>query len=291
MRYIKTIIAAMLFTLAAVLPQEAVADASTDFDVASCEAMIYYHKRVGNALEGRMIAEGVVKKKHEKMKDGTIHYEAGEKEADKLYQPGLLSVIMNGGAALLGTVHAGAFLVKRVRGFWDILDEYNEKVLKKKKIMASDIILYTAMDSMSRQLYREGKKLLDNQWYFGLYLSGTSKITAADLSNSLLAITETLERMEAIVDQAYDTMWYYMLMRTGPWNSDFYYVRSAQRQADVIAAARAQWLEAIRRTTAVPAGGDGMVNPTTPSESARHLEREETDRKIHKALQEVRIGA
>ena len=216
----------LLLTLLTVIPSLTYAQQ----DITTLEAYINDHKNVRSMLLARSTLELSNSLLHDYSKTAAVEYK--ELNVDVLYNS--LRTSMNA-YDTYNTVST------RIRDYKKLLEDYNEKVLKRGKYSITDTLIISVNYRMIDNIYKEGQELYKSLSDLVLYATGAAACSTSELMMVMSSINYSLDRIELYLNRAYFKTWQYVQLRMGYWKESIY--RSKTRR-EILDGAFGRWREA-----------------------------------------------
>ena len=131
----------------------------------------------------------------------------------------------------------------RIGDYKSLLEDFNEKILKRGRIEPSDALILTINEKAIRDIAHDGEQLYKSVSDLVLYATGTAACSTSDLLTVLEAINQSLDEIERHLNRAYIETWRYILVRIGYWKSKIYRERTKR---EILDGAFGRWREAGR---------------------------------------------
>lgn len=163
------------------------------FDVASVEAYINDHKKQRSLLLARSTLEYSNKLLHSYSKDETKAYKELNVDLDKYTRAfDVIDVLYQSLRTSLNVYSTYEGVSDRISDYKKLLDDYNKKVIKRKRISLADTILIGINKRAIENIANEGEYLYKSVSDLVLYATGTAACSTADLLVVLEASTPHL---------------------------------------------------------------------------------------------------
>lgn len=225
------LIAVMLLTIMLSFPKEMKAQFA--FDYTSIEAYISDHKSVRSLLMTRATLEYGNQLLHEYSQEKTEGYKDLNFELDRYTRAFDIIDIMYQSLRLGLNIYSTYDKVsERLYGYGDMLDRYNELVLKRGKPELADKRLLTINYEAIKKISAECDDLYKSVYDLILYATGAAACSTSDLMTVMERINTSLDRIREMVNSAYLSTWNYIQVRTGYWKSKIYRTRTIEEMAE-----------------------------------------------------------
>ena len=109
------------------------------------------------------------------------------------------------------------------------VDDYNKKVIKRKRISLADTILIGINKRAIENIANEGEYLYKSVSDLVLYATGAAACSTADLLVVLESINTSLDNIEEHLNKSYFESWRYIQVRIGYWKEKVYRTKSKQQ--------------------------------------------------------------
>ena len=131
----------------------------------------------------------------------------------------------------------------RIGDYKNLLEDFNEKILKRGRIEPSDALILTINEKAIRDIAHDGEQLYKSVSDLVLYATGAAACSTSDLLTVLEAINQSLDDIERHLNRAYIETWRYIQVRIGYWKSKIYRERTKR---EILDGAFGRWREAGR---------------------------------------------
>ena len=200
------------------------------FDVASVEAYINDHKKQRSMLLARSTLEYSNKLLHSYSKDETKAYKELNVDLDKYTRAfDVIDVLYQSLRTSLNVYSTYESVSDRISDYKKLLDDYNEKVIKRKRISLADTILIGINRRAIENIANEGEYLYKSVSDLVLYATGAAACSTADLLVVLESINTSLDNIEKHLNKSYFESWRYIQVRIGYWKEKVYRPKSKQQ--------------------------------------------------------------
>lgn len=200
------------------------------FDVASVEAYINDHKKQRSLLLARSTLEYSNKLLHSYSKDETKVYKELNVDLDKYTRAfDVIDVLYQSLQTSLNVYSTYESVSDRISDYKKLLDDYNEKVIKRKRISLADTILIGINRRAIENIANEGEYLYKSVSDLVLYATGAAACSTADLLVVLESINTSLDNIEKHLNKSYFESWRYIQVRIGYWKEKVYRTKSKQQ--------------------------------------------------------------
>ena len=200
------------------------------FDVASVEAYINDHKKQRSLLLARSTLEYSNKLLHSYSKDETKAYKELNVDLDKYTRAfDVIDVLYQSLRTSLNVYSTYEGVSDRISDYKKLLDDYNKKVIKRKRISLADTILIGINRRAIENIANEGEYLYKSVSDLVLYATGAAACSTADLLVVLESINTSLDNIEKHLNKSYFESWRYIQVRIGYWKEKVYRTKSKQQ--------------------------------------------------------------
>lgn len=230
------LLAAFIFTTIGVQAQN---------DPASLEAMIQNHKQVRGVLEVRLAAEVGLLKYHKINAEKVNDYRVVSDTLDRYRRcMNIVDLILKTGATAFHTVNASKRVTANVKGYWELVDTYTNKILLHGAVWPSDTIILTTSKKTVNAIEEEAKQLMSSYNEFVTLLGGKNspkETKVLDMMECLDKINTSIDNIDDCIAAAYTELWGYMTVRMGFWKKEIYRAKSMQ---EILNGAYGDWVKA-----------------------------------------------
>lgn len=217
------VVTAML--LAAMLPKTA--KAQWGFDVVSVEAYINDHKKQRSLLLARSTLEYSNQLLHEYSSEEVGKYKELNVDLDRYTRAfDVIDVMYQSLHTVLNVKSTYQTVSERINDYKNLLEDFNEKVVKRKHIELADTMLVSVNSKAIENIAYEGQQLYHSVNDLALYATGTAACSTSDLLVVLDNINNSLDLIERHLNQAYFQTWRYVQLRMGYWKEKVYRTKS-----------------------------------------------------------------
>ncbi|MBC5614565.1 hypothetical protein [Bacteroides hominis] len=224
---------ALLFTvvLLALLPD--VAKAQWTFDVVSVEAYINDHKKQRSLLLARSTLEYSNQLLHTYSRKEVVGYKELNIDLDRYTRAfDVIDVMYQSLRTVLNVKSTYTTVSDRIGDYKKLLEDFNEKILKRGRIEPSDALILTINEKAIRDIAQEGEQLYKSVSDLVLYATGAAACSTSDLLMVLEAVNSSLDVIERHLNRAYIETWRYIQVRIGYWKEKIYRARTKREIAD-----------------------------------------------------------
>lgn len=199
------------------------------FDVVSVEAYINDHKRQRSLLLARSTLETSNKLLHDYSKTEVGKYKELNIDLDKYTRAfDVIDVMYQSLRTALNVKSTTENVTERLKDYKKLLEDYNDKVVKRKHIELADTALITINARAIKQIANDGEQLYKSVSDLVLYATGAAACSTADLLLVLDDINTSLDNIERHLNKSYFETWRYVQLRMGYWKEKVYRTKSKQ---------------------------------------------------------------
>lgn len=232
----------VVVVLLALLP--GIAKAQWTFDVVSVEAYINDHKKQRSLLLARSTLEYSNKLLHQYNRKEVDGYKEVNIDLDRYTRAfDVIDVMYQSLRTVLNVKNTYTTVSDRIGDYKKLLEDFNEKILRRGRIEPSDALILTINEKAIRDIAQEGEQLYKSVSDLVLYATGAAACSTSDLLMVLEAVNESLDIIERHLNRAYIETWRYIQVRIGYWKEKIYRARTKQ---EIIEGAFGRWRGAGR---------------------------------------------
>ncbi len=221
-----------------------VAQAQWTFDIVSVEAYINDHQKQRSLLLARSTLEYSNKLLHEYSRKEVGEYKELNLDLDRYTRAfDVIDVMYQSLRTVLNVKNTYNSVSDRIGDYKDLLEDFNEKILKRGRIEPSDALILTINEKALNDIVHDGKQLYKSVSDLVLYATGAAACSTSDLLVVLEAINISLDDIERHLNRAYIETWRYIQVRIGYWKSKIYRERTKQ---EILDGAFGRWRNAGR---------------------------------------------
>jgi len=211
-------------------------------DITTLEAYINDHKNVRSMLLARSTLELSNSLLHDYSKTAAVEYKELNIDLDKYTRAfDVIDVLYNSLRTSMNAYDTYNTVSTRIRDYKKLLEDYNEKVLKRGKYSITDTLIISVNYRMIDNIYKEGQELYKSLSDLVLYATGAAACSTSELMMVMNSINYSLDRIELYLNRAYFKTWQYVQLRMGYWKESIY--RSKTRR-EILDGAFGRWREA-----------------------------------------------
>ena len=234
--------AALLLTMLLTVLFPQLASAQWGFDATSVEAYINDHKKQRSLLLARSTLEYSNQLLHEYSSEEVGKYKELNVDLDKYTRAfDIIDVMYQSLRTVLNVRSTYQTVSDRIGDYKNLLEDFNEKVIKRKNIELADTMLISINKKAIDNIYNEGKQLYNSVNDLVLYATGAAACSTSDLLMVLENINNSLDLIEKHLNQAYFQTWRYVQLRMGYWKEKVYRTRTKE---EILEDAFGRWRKA-----------------------------------------------
>lgn len=237
--YSKIVYTIILLLVALLYPIKA--SAQWNFDVPVVEAYINDHKQQRSLLLARSTLELSNQLLHEYSSEATVEYKKLNMDLDKYTRAfDVIDVLYQSLRTSLNVYSTYQSVSERIQDYKHLLEDYNEKVLKRNKLSLGDTLLIGINLRCIQKISDEGNHLYRSLGDLVLYATGAAACSTSDLLLVLESINTGLDNIEKHLNKSYFETWRYIQLRMGYWKESVYRNKS---KSEIIEGAFGRWRE------------------------------------------------
>jgi hypothetical protein len=218
-----------LMTLLTVIPSLTYAQQ----DIPTLEAYINDHKSVRSMLLARSTLELSNSLLHDYSKTAAVEYKELNVDLDKYTRAfDVIDVLYNSLRTSMNAYDTYNTVSTRIRDYKKLLEDYNEKVLKRGKYSITDTLIISVNYRMIDNIYKEGQELYKSLSDLVLYATGAAACSTSELMMVMNSINYSLDRIELYLNRAYFKTWQYVQLRMGYWKEKVYRTKTKKEMID-----------------------------------------------------------
>lgn len=234
----------LLITVVLLALMPGIAKAQWTFDVVSVEAYINDHKKQRSLLLARSTLEYSNKLLHQYSRKEVDGYKEVNIDLDRYTRAfDVIDVMYQSLRTVLNVKNTYTTVSDRIGDYKKLLEDFNEKILRRGRIEPSDALILTINEKAIRDIAQEGEQLYKSVSDLVLYATGAAACSTSDLLMVLEAVNKSLDDIEWHLNRAYIETWRYIQVRIGYWKEKIYRARTKQ---EIIEGAFGRWRGAGR---------------------------------------------
>jgi len=235
----KEVNASMLLLVILLFPVKA--SAQWGFDVPVVEAYINDHKQQRSLLLARSTLELSNQLLHEYSSEAAVDYKNLNVDLDKYTRAfDVIDILYQSLRTSLNVYSTYQSVSDRIQDYKKLLEDYNDKVLKRNKLSLGDTLLIGINLRCIQRISDEGSQLYRSLGDLVLYATGAAACSTPDLLLLLESINTGLDNIEKHLNKSYFETWRYIQLRMGYWKESIYRNKS---KSEIIEGAFARWRE------------------------------------------------
>jgi hypothetical protein len=233
------------------------AKAQWSFDEPVVEAYINDHRQVRSVLLARSTLELSNKLLHEYTQEAATDYKTLNVDLDKYTRAfDIIDMLYQSLRTGINAYHTYNSVSDYIYKYENILSEYNEKVLQRKRVELSDTILIGISYRCIERVAGDGKHLYQSVCSLLLYATGAAACSTSDLMLILTSINQSLDDIELQIRRAYFETWRYIQLRIGYWKASVYRNRTKE---EIVTDAFSRWRQAGTDAWSGSDSKDGLI--------------------------------
>lgn len=187
-------------------------------DPAALEAYINDHKQVRSLLLARSTLELSNQLLHDYSKKAAVEYKDLNVELDKYTRAfDVIDVLYQSLRTSMNMYDTYNNVSDRISDYKNLLEDYNEEIIKRRKIRMIDTLIISVNKRMLERVYGEGKQLYKSVSDLVLYATGAAACSTNDLMLTMASINMSLDHIELTLNRAYFETWKFIHLRMGYW--------------------------------------------------------------------------
>lgn len=203
------------------------------FDVVSIEAYIEDHKQQRSLLLARSTLEYSNQLLHQYSSEKATDYKEINIELDKYTRAfDVIDVLFQSLRTSMNVYSTYDTVRERISDYKDMLEDFNEKVVKRKHIELADTALISINRKAIKNIAEETGNLYKSVSDLALYATGAAACSTADLLFILEKINKSLDNIKMMINKAYFDTWRYIQLRMGYWKEKVYRTKTKQQMID-----------------------------------------------------------
>ena len=207
--------------------------AQVTFDIVSVEAYIHAHKKQRSVLLARSTLEYSNKLLHEYSREEVGGYKELNVDLDRYTRAfDVIDVMYQSLRTALNVHSTYKGVSERISDYKAILEDFNEKVIKRKHIELADTLILSINAGAIRMIAQEGEYLYKSVSDLVLYATGAAACSTSDLLMVLNSINCSLDNIEKHLNRAYFETWRYIQVRIGYWKEKVYRTKTKRELID-----------------------------------------------------------
>ena len=209
----------------------------------SVEAYINDHKKQRSLLLARSTLEYSNKLLHEYSREEVGGYKELNVDLDRYTRAFDVIDVMYQSRRRLNVKNTYNSVSDRIGDYKRLLEDFNEKGLKRGRVEPSDALILTINEKAIRDIAHDGEQLYKSVSDLVLYATGAAACSTSDLLMVLEAVNMSLDDIERHLNRAYIETWKYIQVRIGYWKAKIYRERTKR---EILDGAFGRWRDAGR---------------------------------------------
>ncbi len=221
----------LLFIAIVLLPNIRVVAQETgyNFDVPAVEALIENHKTSRTLLNARAALETGNTALHSLVEESSTSYRDINVNLDKYTRSfDIIDLLFNTLKTSLNATSTVKSVTSRISDYRNLLDEYNQRIIKRGKWEKKDTIIFSIADNLISDVYKKTERLYTSLSDIGIFASGLAATSTSDLMLMLESINSCLDGLNSSIDKAYLATWKYVRLRCSYWKESLNYTQSKE---------------------------------------------------------------
>ena len=228
------------------------------WDDLGVEAFIADHKSERSLLITRSIVEQGNKVLHSTSDDTNAKYRDMGEQLDKYTKAfDVIDIVVNSLSTGFQVYKTVENISDKVSKYKDLLNDFNDKIIARGKIEATDTMLLSINRDAIKEVADECDNLYSSVTSLSKYATGKLLAKTSDINRQIQSIDYSLRRIDAIINHSYFGTYTYIKSRIYMWNRAIFTEKSKLTLANE---AFARWREKGRNT---------KVNGTSNKNSTR----------------------
>ena len=187
-------------------------------DPAALEAYINDHKQVRSLLLARSTLELSNQLLHDYSKTAAVEYKELNVELDKYTRAfDVIDVLYQSLRTSMNMYDTYNNVSDRISDYKNLLEDYNENVIKRGKIRMIDTLIISVNKKMLERVYKDGKELYKSVSDLVWYATGAAACSTNDLMLIMASINMSLDNIEITLNRTYFETWRFIQLRMGYW--------------------------------------------------------------------------
>lgn len=193
--------------------------AQIGWDVAGVEAFIDDHKSERSILTTRSILEQGNKILHSTSDNTNGKYRDMGVELDRYNKAfDAIDIIVNSLSTGFQIYRTVDNISDKVKKYKDLLDDFNDKIIKRGRLELVDSILLTINRDAIIEVYNECENIYGSVTAIAAYSSGKLLAKTSDINIQIQLIDQSLRRIDGIINRSYFHIYTYIKSRIYMWN-------------------------------------------------------------------------
>lgn len=211
-------------------------------DIPTIEAYINDHKKQRSLLLARATLEESNKLLHQASQVTHRDYRDINLELDKYTKAfDVIDLVYSTVSTGFNVYRTYDNVSDKIGKYKTMLSTYNDKIVRRGKFETADTLLLAVNIRAVKNLTKECQSLYSSVVVLAGYASGKVHCTTASMMLMVEKVNKSLDRIKAIVNNAYYQTWKFIQARTSYWKSELYRSKTIREVAND---AIERWLEA-----------------------------------------------
>lgn len=238
-RFLRSIYA-MVLCLLSLLPTKVKAQL-VPRDIPTIEAYINDHKQQRSLLLARATLEESNKLLHQASQVTHKEYRDINFQLDKYTKAfDVIDLVYSTVSTGFNVYRTYDNVNEKIGKYKSMLSAYNDKIVRRGRFETADTLLLTVNLRAVKNLTKECENLYSSVAVIAGYASGKVQCTTASMMLMIEKINKSLDRIKAIVNNAYYQTWKFIQARTSYWKSELYRSKTIKQVAED---AFGRWME------------------------------------------------
>ena len=221
---------AVLFAMFLSMPIKLLAQVPRD--IPTIEAYINDHKKQRSLLLARSVLEESNQLLHQASEVTHREYRDINIELDKYTRAfDIIDLVYSTVSTGFNVYRTYDDVSDKLGKYKDLLSDYNDKIIKRKRIESADTLLLAVNARAVKNLSAECRNLYSSVVVLAAYASGQVCCTPASMMLMVENVNKSLDRIKEIVNAAYFQTWKFIKARTSYWKGELYRSKTIQEMA------------------------------------------------------------
>ena len=202
-------------------------------DIPTIEAYINDHKKQRSLLLARATLEESNALLHKVSKVTHREYRDINLELDKYTRAfDIIDIVYSTVSTGFNVYRTYDNVSEKIGKYRTMLSDYNDKIIQRGRIESADTLLLAVNARAVAHLADECQNLYSSVCVIAAYASGKVCCTTGSLMLMIDNINQSLDRIKAIVNNAYYQTWKFIQARTSFWKSELYRYKTIRQMAE-----------------------------------------------------------
>jgi len=221
---------AVLFAMFLSMPIKLLAQVPRD--IPTIEADINDHKKQRSLLLARAVLEESNQLLHQASEVTHREYRDINLELDKYTRAfDIIDLVYSTVSTGFNVYRTYDDVSDKLGKYKDLLSDYNDKIIKRKRIESADTLLLAVNARAVKNLSAECRNLYSSVVVLAAYASGQVCCTPASMMLMVENVNKSLDRIKEIVNAAYFQTWKFIKARTSYWKGELYRSKTIREMA------------------------------------------------------------